>query len=156
MLTKGDLAPDFTLSEQHGAPLSLSDLRGCKVLVYFYPKADTPGCTAQSCGLRDIAAEVGDIAILGISPDRPEEQLKFDEKYGLGFPLLADRDHSVADRYDVWGDVELPNGIKFTGIQRSAFLVDEEGRVEEAWYNVTPEETPQNLLRALGRADTPT
>jgi len=150
MLTKGDVAPDFTLSDQHGSPVSLSGMRGSKVLVYFYPKADTPGCTAQSCGLRDIAGEIGDTAILGISPDTPEDQLKFDEKYGLGFPLLADDGHAVADRYDVWGEVELPNGITFTGIQRSAFLIDEEGRIEEAWYKVTPQDTPQNLLRALG------
>jgi len=150
MLTNGDLAPDFTLTDQHGASLSLSDLRGRKVLVYFYPKADTPGCTAQSCGLRDIAGQVGDTAIVGISPDTPEDQLKFDEKYGLGFPLLADDGHRVADLYDVWGEVELPNGIKFTGVQRSAFLIDEDGAIGEAWYKVTPQDTPQNLLRALG------
>jgi peroxiredoxin Q/BCP len=150
MLTKGDQAPDFTLTNQHGVPLSLSELRGRRVLVYFYPKADTPGCTAQSCGLRDIAGEIGDTAILGISPDTPEDQLNFDEKFGLGFPLLADEGHAVADRYDVWGDVELPNGIKFTGVQRSAFLVDEDGRITEAWYKVTPQDTPKNLLTALG------
>jgi thioredoxin-dependent peroxiredoxin len=149
MLTKGDAAPDFTLVDQHGSALSLSGLRGRKVLVYFYPKADTPGCTAQSCGLRDIAGEIGDTAIVGISPDAPEDQLKFDAKYGLGFPLLADDGHHVADLYDVWGDVELPNGITFTGIQRAAFLVGEEGSIEEAWYRVSPLDTPQNLLRAL-------
>jgi thioredoxin-dependent peroxiredoxin len=150
MLTNGDLAPQFSLVDQRGAPLSLSSLRGRKVLVYFYPRADTPGCTAQSCGLRDIAGEVGDTAIVGISPDAPEDQLKFDQKYGLGFPLLADVDHAVADEYDVWGEVELPNGMTFTGIQRAAFLIDEEGRVQETWYRVTPQDTPQNLLRALG------
>jgi peroxiredoxin Q/BCP len=150
MLTKGDLAPEFALTDQHGAALSLLSLRGRKVLVYFYPKADTPGCTAQSCGLRDIAGEVGDTAIIGISPDTPDDQLKFDEKYGLGFPLLADDGHRVADQYEVWGEVELPNGIKFTGVQRAAFLIDAEGRIEEAWYKVTPQDTPQNLLRALG------
>lgn len=150
MLTNGEPAPDFSLTDQHGASLSLTDLRGRKVLVYFYPKADTPGCTAQSCGLRDIAGEVGDTAIVGISPDTPEDQLKFDEKYGLGFPLLADDGHRVADAYDVWGEVELPNGIKFTGVQRSAFLIDEDGQIAEAWYKVTPQDTPQNLLHALG------
>jgi peroxiredoxin Q/BCP len=150
MLAQGDLAPDFTLTDQHGTPLSLSGLRGRKVLVYFYPKADTPGCTAQSCGLRDIAGEVGDTAIVGISPDTPEDQLKFDEKYSLGFPLLADEGHRVADQYSVWGEVELPNGMKFTGVQRSAFLVDADGRIEDAWYKVTPQDTPQNLLKALG------
>jgi thioredoxin-dependent peroxiredoxin len=150
MLTNGDLAPEFSLVDQHGTPMSLSNLRGRKVLVYFYPRADTPGCTAQSCGLRDIAGAVGDTAIVGISPDAPEDQLKFDQKYGLGFPLLADVDHAVADEYDVWGDVELPNGMTFTGIQRAAFLIDEDGRVQETWYHVTPQDTPQNLLTALG------
>jgi peroxiredoxin Q/BCP len=150
MLTKGDIAPEFTLADQHGEALSLSGFQGRKALVYFYPKADTPGCTAQSCGLRDIAAQVGDTAIIGISPDTSDDQLRFDEKYGLGFPLLADEGHAVADRYDVWGEVELPNGMKFTGVQRAAFLIDEEGRVAEAWYKVTPLDTPQNLLKALG------
>jgi thioredoxin-dependent peroxiredoxin len=150
MLTRGDVAPDFSLSDQHGSSVSLSDLRGRKALVYFYPRADTPGCTAQSCGLRDIADEVGDTAIIGISPDAPDDQLAFDQKHGLGFSLLADEDHAVADRYDVWGDVRLPNGMEFVGIQRSAFLIDEEGRIQEAWYKVTPQDTPQNLLTALG------
>jgi peroxiredoxin Q/BCP len=150
MLTKGDVAPQFTLTDQHGSPLSLSALRGRKALVYFYPKADTPGCTAQSCGLRDIGGDVGDTAIIGVSPDTTDDQLAFDQKYGLGFPLLADEAHQVADAYDVWGEVELPNGVKFTGVQRAAFLVDEDGRIAEAWYKVTPADTPQNLLGALG------
>jgi peroxiredoxin Q/BCP len=151
-LEPGDQAPDFDLTDQHGAQLSLSGLRGRKVLVYFYPKADTPGCTAQSCGLRDIADRVGDTAIIGISPDTPDEQLAFDRKYDLGFPLLADIGHKVADAYGCWGDVELPNGIKYTGIRRSAFLVDEEGRLERVWYGVSPQDTPTNLLAALGVA----
>jgi thioredoxin-dependent peroxiredoxin len=149
MLTPGETAPDFTLVDQHGAKLSLSDLRGRKALVYFYPMADTPGCTAQSCGLRDIAGQVGDTAIVGISPDAPDKQLAFDEKYSLGFPLLADDGHKVADEWDCYGEVELPNGMKFTGVQRSAFLIDEEGRIAEAWYKVSPADTPQNLLAAL-------
>ena len=98
MLTNGDVAPDFSLTDQHGSSVSRSGLRGRKALVYFYPKADTPGCTAQSCGLRDIADEVGDTVIIGISPDSPDDQLAFDQKYNLGFPLLADEDHAVADR----------------------------------------------------------
>ena len=150
MLNKGDAAPLFTLTDQHGSPLSLSTLRGRKALVYFYPKADTPGCTARSCGLRDIAGEVGDTAIVGVSPDTPGDQLAFDQKYGLGFPLLADEGHKVADAYDVWGVVELPNGMKFTGVQRSAFLIDEDGRIADAWYKISPADTPQNLLHALG------
>src|SRR3984893_16576381 len=102
MLTKGDAAPALSLSDQHGSPLALEDLAGRKALVYFYPKADTPGCTAQSCGLRDIADQVGDTAIIGISPDQPEDQLAFDQKYSLGFPLLADPTHATADAFDVW------------------------------------------------------
>jgi peroxiredoxin Q/BCP len=149
MLNEGDAAPEFSLPDQHGNTVTLAGLRGRKALVYFYPKADTPGCTAQSCGLRDIADQVGDTAIIGISPDQPEDQLAFDQKYSLGFPLLADPTHATADAYDVWGEVELPNGMRFTGIQRSAFLVDEQGRVERAWYKVTPADTPQNLLHAL-------
>jgi thioredoxin-dependent peroxiredoxin len=149
MLTEGAPAPDFSLLDQHGATVTLAGLKGHKALVYFYPRADTPGCTAQSCGLRDIAGEVGDTAIIGISPDQPEDQLAFDQKYSLGFPLLADPTHATADAYDVWGEVELPNGMKFTGIQRSAFLIDEAGAVERAWYKVTPLDTPQNLLQAL-------
>ncbi|HEX9993523.1 MAG TPA: peroxiredoxin, partial [Acidimicrobiales bacterium] len=86
-LQPGDEAPDFTLLDQHGEEVSLSGLRGRKVLVYFYPKADTPGCTTQACGLRDVAGDVGDTAILGISPDQPAKQKRFDDKYGLGFPL---------------------------------------------------------------------
>ena len=150
MLTEGDAAPDFTLLDQHGASVSLSDLRGRKALVYFYPKADTPGCTAQSCGLRDIAGQVGDTAIIGISPDTPDDQLAFDQKFSLGFPLLADEGHKVADAYDCWGEVELPNGMKFAGVQRSAFLIGESGSVEAAWYKVSPQDTPTNLLSALG------
>jgi peroxiredoxin Q/BCP len=149
MLKKGDAAPEFTLTDQHGFPTSLSSLRGRKALVYFYPKADTPGCTAQSCGLRDIAGDVGDTAIIGISPDVPADQLAFDQKYHLGFPLLADEGHRVADAFDVWGPVELPNGMKYTGVWRSAFLIDASGRIEEAWYGVTPQDTPTNLLAAL-------
>lgn len=151
LLKVGDMAPDFTLLDQKGQEVHLNDLlKKGRVFVYFYPKADTPGCTAQSCGLRDIAGQVGDTAIIGISPDAPDDQLKFDEKYGLGFPLLADTTHAVADSYDVWGEVELPNGMKFTGIQRSAFLIDQNGRLQETWYKVTPQDTPHNLLNALG------
>lgn len=149
MLTEGQPAPAFSLPDQHGNTVTLAGLRGRKALVYFYPRADTPGCTAQSCGLRDIAGQVGDTAIVGISPDKPADQLAFDQKHSLGFPLLADPDHAVADAYDVWGEVQLPNGMTFTGIQRAAFLVDEEGNVERAWYRVTPADTPQNLLTAL-------
>ncbi|HEX7276542.1 MAG TPA: redoxin domain-containing protein, partial [Acidimicrobiales bacterium] len=106
-LVPGDPAPDFSLLDQSEAEVTLSGYKGRKVLVYFYPKADTPGCTAQSCGLRDVAADVGDTAIVGISPDPPKKQARFDTKYGLGFPLLADQDHAVAEAFGVWGEKSM-------------------------------------------------
>jgi peroxiredoxin Q/BCP len=150
-LRPGDKAPDFTLLDQNGEPFTLSkSLKQRKVwhLIYFYPKADTPGCTVQACGLRDIAGDVGDTEIIGISPDKPAKQKRFDDKYGLGFPLLADEDHAVADAYGVWGEKSM-YGKKYMGIVRSAFLVDEKGKVAEAWYKISPKDTPANLLAAL-------
>jgi peroxiredoxin Q/BCP len=148
-LKPGDKAPTIALADQNGETVKLSSLKGRKVLVYFYPKADTPGCTAQACGLRDIAGQVGDTAIIGVSPDKPAAQKKFDTKYGLGFPLLSDPDHAVAEAYDVWQEKSM-YGKKYMGIQRSAFLIDEKGKVEQAWYKVSPKDTPANLLAALG------
>ena len=147
-LKPGDKAPAISLLDQDGNTVKLSSFKGRKVLVYFYPKADTPGCTTQSCGLRDIAGQVGDTAIIGISPDAPAKQKKFDTKYGLGFPLLADEDHSVADAYGAWGEKSM-YGRKYMGILRSAFLIDEKGKVAEAWYKISPADTPKNLLAAL-------
>ena len=151
MLKQGDKAPDFTLLDQRGEPFTLSkSLKQRKAwhLIYFYPKADTPGCTTQACGLRDIAGQVGDTAIVGISPDKPAKQLRFDEKYSLGFPLLADEDHAVAEAYGAWGEKSM-YGKKFMGIVRSAFLVDEKGKVAAAWPKISPKDTPTNLLEAL-------
>ena len=148
-LKAGDPAPDFALPDQSGETVRLADLRGRKVLVYFYPKADTPGCTTQSCGLRDVRDQIGDTAIIGISRDKPAAQKKFDEKYNLGFPLLSDEDHAVADAYGAWGERSM-YGKKFMGIIRSAFLIDEEGKVAEAWPRISPKDTPTNLLNALG------
>jgi peroxiredoxin Q/BCP len=148
-LEPGDKAPDFALSDQDGNTVALTDHAGHKVLVYFYPKADTPGCTTQACGLRDVRGEVGDTAIVGISPDAPAKQKKFDAKYSLGFPLLADEDHAVAEAYGVWGERSM-YGKKYMGIIRSAFLVDEDGRIAEAWYKISPKDTATNLLTAVG------
>jgi thioredoxin-dependent peroxiredoxin len=148
-LEPGDKAPAISLKDQSGTTVKLSGFKGRKVLVYFYPKADTPGCTQQSCGLRDIAGDVGDTAIVGISPDLPEKQKKFDDKYGLGFPLLSDPDHAVAEAYGVWGEKKL-YGRAYMGIVRSAFLIDDKGKIEQAWYKVSPKDTPKNLLKALG------
>jgi thioredoxin-dependent peroxiredoxin len=148
-LRPGDPAPAFTLPDQSGRPVSLSDFAGRKVLVYFYPKADTSGCTAQACGLRDVAGEIADTAIVGISPDPPARQARFDEKYGLGFPLLSDEDHSVAERYGAWGERSM-YGRRYMGIIRSAFLVGEDGRLVRVWPKVSPKDTAPSLLAALG------
>lgn len=144
----GKPAPAFTLLNQDGEKTSLEDFRGRKVLVYFFPRADTPGCTSQSCGLRDVAPKIGDTAIIGISPDKPAAQKKFDAKYGLGFTLLSDEDHAVADAYGAWGERSM-YGKKYMGIIRSAFLIDEDGKIEQAWPKISPKDTPTNLLKAL-------
>ena len=145
----GAKAPLFTLLDQRGQEVALSDFAGRKVLVYFYPKADTPGCTTQSCGLRDIADDIGDTAIIGISPDQPEKLARFDEKHSLGFTLLSDPEHVVAEAYGVWGEKSM-YGKRYMGIIRSAFLVDEQGTIAEAWPKISPKDTPKNLLKALG------
>lgn len=151
MLTARDEAPDFTLLDQSGQAFTLSkSLRRRKVphLIFFYPRANTPGCTAQACGLRDIAGEVGDTVIVGISPDGPSAQAEFDQKYGLGFPLLSDEDHAVADAYGSWGEKSL-YGKTYLGVIRSAFLIDPTGRIAEAWPKISPKDTPKKLLAAL-------
>lgn len=144
----GDRAPAFGLEDQHGELVRLSGFKGRKVLVFFYPKALTPGCTTQACGLRDVADDIGDTAIVGISPDPPAKQAQFDDKHGLGFTLLSDPDHEVADKYGVWGEKSL-YGRKFLGIIRSAFLVDEKGKIAAAWPKISPKDTPKKLLAAL-------
>ena len=147
-LQPGDKAPAFNLSDQHGNAIRLSSFKGRKVLVYFYPKADTPGCTTQACGLRDIAGDIGDAVVLGISPDAPAKLQKFDDKYGLGFALLSDPDHATAEAYGSWGEKSM-YGKKYMGIIRSAYLVDEKGKVSHAWPKISPKDTPTNLLAAL-------
>jgi len=151
MLKQGDLAPDFTLLDQNGEPFHLAERveagKGWH-LIYFYPRADTPGCTTQACGLRDVLGDIGDTAVVGISPDTPAKQKKFDTKYSLGFPLLADKDHAVAEAYGSWGERSM-YGKKYMGIIRSAYLVDENGKVEQAWPKISPKDTPTKLLAAL-------
>lgn len=141
-LTQGDTAPAFQLSDQHGNTVKLSDFKGRKLLVYFYPKADTPGCTRQACSVRDAREELAQLglAVVGISPDAPAMQKKFHDKYHLTFPLLADQDHGVAQAYGVWGEKSRYRK-KFQGIIRSAFLIDEAGKVLKAWYQISPEDT---------------
>ena len=147
-LSPGDKAPAIKLSDQSGQTVQLKDFKGRKVLVFFYPKADTPGCTTQACGMRDILGDIGDTAVLGISPDQPAKQAKFDEKYGLGFPLLSDPDHTAAEAYGVWGEKSM-YGRKYMGIVRSAFLIDGQGKIVEAWYGVSPKDTVPGALAAL-------
>ncbi|HSD49075.1 MAG TPA: thioredoxin-dependent thiol peroxidase [Actinomycetota bacterium] len=151
-LEAGDPAPDFALRDQAGRTVAIQAFRGRKLLVYFYPKADTPGCTTQSCAVRDAREGFADIGVdvLGISPDEPEDQAAFDTKFSLGFPLLSDPDHAVADAWGVWGD-KTRDGKTYMGIVRAAFLVDEVGRIERAWYNVAPEDTVPNVRAALAR-----
>jgi peroxiredoxin Q/BCP len=148
MLSIGDPAPQFALSDQDGATVELAALRGRHVLVYFYPKADTPGCTAQACGLRDIAAQLGDTVILGLSPDKVPALAKFRAKYDLNFPLLSDLDHAVAEAYGVWKE-KKNYGKVYMGIERSAFLVAPDGTLAQVWYKISPKDTPVRLLEAL-------
>ena len=150
MLSIGDPAPSFALPDHDGATLELASLRGRHVLVYFYPKADTPGCTQQACGLRDIAGEVGDTAILGVSPDKPAALARFRAKYDLNFPLLSDVDHAVAEAYGVWKE-KKNYGKVYMGIERSAFLIAPDGALAQVWYKISPKDTPVRLLEALGR-----
>jgi peroxiredoxin Q/BCP len=148
-LTPGDPAPSFALRDQHGATVSLDDFRGRTLLVYFYPQADTPGCTTQSCAVRDARQGFTDLGVdaVGISPDEPEEQAAFDRKFSLGFPLLSDPDHAVAEAWGVWGT--RANGSE--GIIRSSFLVNGDGKIVEAWYRVKPEDTVPLAEEALAR-----
>lgn len=149
-LKEGDPAPSFALSDQHGDTVRLEDFRGRKLLVYFYPEADTPGCTTQSCSVRDHRQELTDLGVdaIGISPDEPADQLAFDRKYSLGFPLLADTDHAVAEAWGTWDEKKL-YGKTSIGLIRSSFLIDEDGRVQRAWYRVKPDQTVPKAKDAL-------
>ena len=153
-LSVGDPAPLFTLSDQEGRSVSLQDFQGKKLLIYFYPRADTPGCTKQSCDVRDHLEELQErgVAVLGISPDPPERQRKFDDKYSLGFPLLADTEKEAAVAYGVWREKKLYGKVGF-GIVRSSFLVNEEGRLAGVWYRVKPLETVPRALALLEKSE---
>lgn len=149
-LKAGDKAPAFSLKDQDGNSTSLADFRGRKLLLYFYPKADTPGCTKQACSIRDAMeplAQAGAIAV-GISPDAPNKQKTFDDKYELGFPLLSDPDHQIAQAYGAWGEKSM-YGKTYEGILRSSFLIDEKGTVVQVAYKVKPQDTVPNAQRAL-------
>ena len=149
-LEVGKRAPAFTLVDQRGKKVKLSDFKGKPVVVYFYPKADTPGCTTQSCALRDAMPDFKKLktVVLGISPDPPAKQKKFDEKYDLGFPLLADEDHAIAEKWGVWGEKSM-YGKKYMGIVRSAFVVDASGKIAGAFYKVSPKDTVPKVSDVL-------
>jgi peroxiredoxin Q/BCP len=150
MIEQGDQAPDFELPDQDGRVVKLSDFRGESVVVYFYPKADTPGCTTQACGVRDrqnAYVEAG-AAVLGISPDPVAKVKKFHEKFGLNFPLLADEGHPVADAYGVWVEKSM-YGKKYWGNERTTFVVDSAGKVAEVLRKVKPGEHDELVLQAL-------
>jgi peroxiredoxin Q/BCP len=138
------------LKDQNGKPVRLSAFKGKRVVVYFYPKADTPGCTTQSCALSEAMPDLKKLktVVIGISPDASEKQKKFDTKYKLGFPLLADEEHKVADAWGAWGEKTL-YGRKYMGVIRSAFVIDEQGKIAAAFYKVSPKDTVPKVTRAL-------
>jgi peroxiredoxin Q/BCP len=152
----GDKAPDFVLPDEDGREVKLSDLRGHNVVVYFYPKADTPGCTTQACGVRDNqkAYAAAGAQVLGISPDPVAKVKKFHEKFSLTFPLLADEGHAVAERYGVWVEKSM-YGRKYMGNERTTFVLDGSGRVAEVLRKVKPGEHDKLVLDALERIGQP-
>jgi peroxiredoxin Q/BCP len=146
-LEQGADAPDFTLPDQDGNLVRLKNLRGQKVVVYFYPADMTPGCTAEACQFNDNLQQFknAQVAVLGVSPDGAESHRKFRERYGLTFPLLTDADHAVMDAYGAWGE-KIRYGKTTIGVLRSTFLVDEQGRVARAWYNVRADGHAEKVL----------
>ena len=151
MVDKGSLAPDFTLLADDGTEVSLSDFRGEKVLLYFYPRDNTPGCTTQACDLRDEAAQLAEmgVVVLGVSPDSVASHVRFREKFNLNFRLLADVDHKVAEAYGAWKE-KVNFGVRALGIVRSSFLIDETGRVIDLWRKVKAAKHAAWVLEKFG------
>jgi peroxiredoxin Q/BCP len=149
-LKSGLKAPAFSLENQDGKKVKLSDFKGKKVLLFFYPKANTPGCTRQACSVSSSLKDLKKLGVesLGISPDLPDKQMKFDLKHKLGFPLLSDADNKVAKAYGAWGEKSM-YGKKYKGIIRSSFLIDEKAKILQAWYKVKPDDTVPLAMEAL-------
>ena len=151
MIEEGKPAPDFELKSDAGETVKLSSLRGHPVVLYFYPKDDTPGCTKQACGIRDAYGEFerAGATVLGVSPDSEGSHVKFRNKYGLPFTLLADTDHAVADKYGLWNEKSFM-GRTFFGVSRSTFVIDADGNVKKIFHNVKPATHADDVLAALG------
>ncbi len=151
MIQVGESAPDFELPDQDGEPVHLSELRGRRVVLYFYPRADTPGCSTQACGVRDHLSdyEQANAVVLGASPDSVADVKRFHDKQGLNFKLLADEDHAVADKYGVWGEKSM-YGKTHWGVQRATFIIDASGTVAHVIPKVSPKTHDEQVLAALG------
>ena len=151
MVREGEEAPDFELTDETGALVKLSSLRGKPIVLYFYPKDDTPGCTTQACGIRDAYGEFerAGAVVLGISPDNESSHVKFKDKYDLPFTLLADTDHSVAEEYGVWREKNMA-GKTFMGVSRSTFVIGADGNVTSVMHDVKPATHADDVLAALG------
>jgi peroxiredoxin Q/BCP len=150
MIEEGEPAPTFTLLSDRGEDVSLEELRGKPVVLYFYPKDDTPGCTAQACGIRDAWGEFEQrgAVVLGVSPDSATSHVRFRDKYGLPFTLLADEDHAVAEAYGVWVEKTMA-GRRYMGVERSTFVIDEHGNVAKVMRSVKPDTHAEQVLEAL-------
>jgi peroxiredoxin Q/BCP len=150
-LKPGDQAPDFETVNDNEEKVSLSDLRGKRVVLYFYPKDDTPGCTQQACGFRDSYSQIeaSNAVVLGVSPDNVKAHQRFKSKYELPFPLLVDPDHKIAEAYGVWREKSM-YGRKYMGILRSHFVIDEQGKIADVQYNVKPKDSPILSIKSLG------
>lgn len=149
-LRVGDPAPDFTLPDENGEPVRLASFRGKRVVLYFYPKDDTPGCTAQACGFRDVYVDITErnATVLGISADDSASHVQFKTKYQLPFTLLADTSHTVCETYGVWQE-QTWNGQTYLGIKRSSFVIDEQGRLADVRYGISPADSVAKALEAL-------
>ena len=150
MLTEGDLAPDFELATDGGGSIKLSDLLGKRVVLYFYPKDDTSGCTKQACGFRDNQAALAEqnAIVIGVSPDGVASHDRFRDKYDMNFPLLSDPDHVVAEAYGAWGKKKM-YGREYEGIIRSTFVIDAEGRIEKVYAKAKAADNPRQVLEDL-------